>query len=368
MTEDQGREYREDEQDEDVDEEEVGLYVHDTIIVDRGQQPVRIDKFLMDRLQRVTRNKVQGALRAGLITVDEKEVKPNFKVRPGMNVKVILPKPMPSDHLKAEDIPLDIRYEDDDIMVIYKPPGLVVHPGVGNYSGTLVNALAWHFKNSELPVMEGNSADRPGLVHRIDKDTSGLLVIVKKEDVMPEMARQFFDHSIERSYQAIVWGCPEQKTGTIIGNIARHPRFRMQMAVFDPEENIGKPAITHYTVLEDLYYVSLVECRLETGRTHQIRVHFSHIGHPLFNDDRYGGDRIRKGTPFTKYKTFIQNCFDMLPRQALHAKSLGFKHPRTGEKMFFESELPEDMNNVLSKWRNYVETRRSKLIADDEME
>jgi len=287
-------------------------------------------------------------------------------VKPGMSIAVVLPKALPSDHILAENIPLDIRYEDEDIMVIYKPPGLVVHPGVGNYTGTLVNALAYHFQHSPLPVMEGNSPDRPGLVHRIDKDTSGLLVIAKKEDIMGAMARQFFDHSIERSYQAIVWGTPEPEKGTITGNIARHPRFRMQMAVFDPEEEIGKPAVTHYKVIEDLYYVSLVECKLETGRTHQIRVHFSHLGHPLFNDERYGGDRVRKGTQFSKYKTFVQNCFELMPRQALHAKSLGFVHPRTGKSMFFDSDLPDDMTSVLEKWRAYVETRKSKLTEDDE--
>lgn len=351
--------------DNDAGDEENGLYEHYNILVDKKQQPLRIDKFLMDRMMRVTRNKVQEAIKAGLITVDDKHIKPNLKVRPGMNIKVILPKPLPSDHIEPENIPLDIRYEDDDIMVIMKPPGMVVHPGFGNRHGTLVNALAYYFKNRDLPVMEGNEADRPGLVHRIDKDTSGLLLIVKKEDVMSEMARQFFEHKIERSYQAILWGVPDQSEGTIVTNIGRHPRYRKKMTAFDPDEEIGKRAVSHYKVLEDLYYVSLVECKLETGRTHQIRVHFSHIGHPLFNDHTYGGDRIMKGTQFSKYKTFVDNCFKLMPRQALHAKSLGFNHPRTGEHMFFDSDLPDDMAAVMDKWRSYVDTKRSNLKLDE---
>lgn len=345
--------------------EETGLYEHNRITVDKGQQSVRIDKFLMDRLNRVTRSKLQSALKAGLITVDGLEVKPNFKIKPGMEVRVVLPRPISSDHIAPEPIPLDIRYEDEDIMVIYKPPGLVVHPGIGNNSGTLVNALAYYFQEKNLPVMEGNSADRPGLVHRIDKDTSGLLVIAKQEDVMSVMAKQFFDHTIERSYQAIVWGSPENELGVIDSNIGRHPRNRLLMASYEKDGQEGKNAVTHYRVLEDLYYVSLVECKLETGRTHQIRVHMSSIGNPLFNDGRYGGDRIMKGTPFSKYKSFVDNCFTEIPRQALHAKSLGFTHPRTGKRMFFDSDIPQDMQNVLNKWRNYVNSRREKLSHDE---
>lgn len=292
--------------------------------------------------------------------VNDKQVKPNYKVRPKDVIKVVLPKHADSpDHIIPEDIPLDIVYEDDHLLVINKAAGLVVHPGTGNHTGTLVNALVYHFKSKNLPVMEGNTNDRPGLVHRLDKDTTGLMVIAKTESAMTHLAKQFFDHSIERSYQALVWSGFEQESGTIEGHIGRHPTERIKMHVFaDGEE--GKHATTHYKVIDDYYYVSLVECRLETGRTHQIRVHMNHVGHPVFNDDRYGGDRIRKGTVYSKYRRFVENCFELCPRQALHAKSLGFIHPETSEAMRFESELPADMVAAIERWRAYFDTKGGK--------
>lgn len=339
-------------------EEGLEGYETNTIVIDGKQEPLRIDKFLMDRLEKVTRNKVQTAIEQGLIMVDGKQIKPNFKVKPGQVVTVRSRRSAGGSHeVLPEAMDLDIRYEDEDVLVIYKPHGLVVHPGIGNHSGTLVNGLAHHFKNTDLPVMEGNDADRPGLVHRIDKDTTGLMVIAKNDYAMSHLAKQFFDHSIERTYQAIVWGSFDEQEGTIEGHIGRHPRERMQMTVF-PEAEAGKHAVTHYTVLEDMYYVSLVECRLETGRTHQIRVHMKHIGHTLFNDQRYGGHQILKGTVYSKYKHFVMNTMSMLPRTALHAKTLGFIHPRTEEKMQFDTDLPEDMQAVLDRWRKYVATRK----------
>ncbi len=332
------------------------LYEHHRVITDPGQSPIRIDKFLMDRIEKVSRNRLQNAIKAGSVLVDGKEVKSNYKVRPSQTIVILLDKPPVEYEVLPENIPLKIHYEDKHLMVVYKEPGMVVHPGVGNKSGTLVNALAYYFQN-ELPIMEGNRADRPGLVHRIDKNTSGLLVIAKNDLTMTGLAKQFFDHSIERTYQALVWGTFEDKTGTIEGHIGRHPKERKQMFVFEDGEE-GKHAVTHYKVLDDLYYVSLVECKLETGRTHQIRVHMKTIGHPLFNDERYGGDKLVKGTVFSKYKQFVQNCFEIIPRHALHAKSLGFIHPITKEKLYFETELPEDMLEVLDKWRNYVANRK----------
>lgn len=331
---------------------------HQQIVIDPKQSPLRIDKFLMDRLMKVSRNRLQNAIRSGSILVNDKEVKPNFKVKPGHVITMILPKP-PQEHLgpvKPEDIPLDIRYEDDELLVVYKPPGMVVHPGVGHSSGTLVNALAYHFK--DLPVMEGNDPDRVGLVHRIDKNTSGLLVIAKTDYAMTHLAKQFYNHTVDRTYQALVWGAPDPPDGTIEANVGRHPRFRKLFTVF-PENDEGKWAVTHYKTLEDLYYVSLIECRLETGRTHQIRIHMQHLGHPLFSDDKYGGDAIVKGTVFSKYKRFVENCFTIMPRQALHAKSLGFTHPSTGERHYFETDLPEDFGAVLEKWRTYVNSRKT---------
>lgn len=333
-------------------------YEHYRYLVDKGQTIVRVDKFLVDRVERATRSKIQRAIAAEMVRVNDKVVKANHKVKPQDVVTIVLPKPMDDGHVIPENIPLDIVYEDAHIMVINKEPGLVVHPGIGNHTGTLVNALAYHFQqqageNPDLPIMEGNRSDRPGIVHRIDKNTSGLMVVAKTDDAMAKLAKQFFDHSIERKYVGLIWGELPENAGTITGHIGRHPNHRLQMTVF-PDGDEGKHAVTHYKVLEAFYYVSLVEFELETGRTHQIRVHMKHMGNPMFNDDRYGGDRVVKGTIFSKYKQFVQNCFEVIPRHALHAKSLGFTHPETGEHLYFESELPEDMVQVVEKWRRYV--------------
>ena len=329
------------------------LFEHFRFEVPKGQLLLRIDKFLMNLIQNATRNKIQNAATNGDIYVNDVPVKSNYKVKPFDVVTIMLTHPPYENRIDPEDIPLDIVYEDDALLLINKPPGLVVHPGHGNYTGTLVNALAFHFQN--LPM---NSSERPGLVHRIDKDTSGLLVIAKTEAAMTHLAKQFEAKTSEREYIALVWGNVKDDEGTIEGNIARHVRDRMQMAVFaDPE--VGKPAVTHYKVLERFGYVTLVSCILETGRTHQIRVHLKHIGHTLFNDERYGGHLILKGTTFTKYKQFIDNCFKALPRQALHAKTLGFVHPTTGEMMRFDTELPQDMQEVIEKWRNYSKSHES---------
>jgi 23S rRNA pseudouridine1911/1915/1917 synthase len=332
---------------EDSPELEDELYEHFRFEVPKGQLLLRIDKFLMNLIPNATRNKIQQAASNGDIYVNDAPVKSNYKVKPLDVVRILLSHPPFENRVDPENIPLDIVYEDDALLLINKPPGLVVHPGHGNYTGTLVNALAYHFEN--LPM---NSSERPGLVHRIDKDTSGLLVIAKTEAAMTHLAKQFEAKTSEREYIAIVWGNVKEGEGTIEGNIARHVKDRMQMAVFaDPE--IGKPAVTHYKVLERFGYVTMVSCVLETGRTHQIRVHMKHIGHPLFNDARYGGDLILKGTTFTKYKQFIDNCFKILPRQALHAKTLGFVHPTTGEMMRFDTELPDDIKELIEKWRGY---------------
>lgn len=333
------------------------LYEHYHFVADPKQTPTRIDKFLLDRIQGASRNRIQNAIRAGAVLVNEKNIKPNFKIKPGHEISIVFPKPVKDKGLVPQNIPLDIRYEDDDVMVIHKPAGMVVHPGIGVPDGTLVNALAYYFESLDLPVQEGNTPDRPGLVHRIDKDTSGLMVIAKNEYAMTHLGKQFFKHTIERKYQALVWGEPDDDEGTIDAYIGRNPKNRVQQFVFvDGDE--GKHAITHYKVLERLYYVSLVECELETGRTHQIRVHMKHIGHRLFNDEKYGGNRIMKGTVYTKYKQFVQNCFKLCPRQALHARSIGFVHPRTEEKMYFEADLPPDFQNVLDKWRQYLAGRK----------
>ncbi len=337
------------------------LFEHQRFVADPKQKPIRIDKFLMDRMLKVSRNRIQNAIHAGAIKVNDKVVKPNFKIKPGHVVTLVLQEPPRElSEVIPQDIPLDIRFEDDDVMVVHKPAGMVVHPGVGVYEGTLVNALVYYFKNYQLPVKEGNYYDRPGLVHRIDKDTSGLLLIAKNDAAMTHLSKQFFDHSIERKYVALVWGEPEEDNGTIDLPIGRDPKNPVLKKAFIEGES-GKDAITHFKVLERLYYVSLVECQLETGRTHQIRVHMKSLGHPLFSDARYGGDRIVKGTVFTKYKQFVENCFKILPRQALHAKSIGFVHPVTGEKMYFESDLPEDFQAVLTKWRNYVAGRKELM-------
>ncbi len=334
--------------------EEERLYEHYRYVVDKGQSPLRIDKWLFNKLEGISRNKIQEAAAAGNILVNDKEVKANYKVRPEDVVTIVFDYPPREIEIIAEDIPLDIRYEDEDILIVNKKPGMVVHPSYGHYSGTLVNALAYHLKN--LPMFSGNDDPRPGLVHRIDKNTSGILVIAKTEDAKTKLAKQFFDRTINRRYIALVWGDFDHDEGTITGHIGRNLKNRKIMHVF-PDGEYGKHAITHYKVLKRFDYVSLIECKLETGRTHQIRAHMSYIKHPLFNDDEYGGDQILRGTTFTKYKQFIQNCFTMMPRQALHAKSLELVHPRTGETMFFDSEIPDDMAGVIEKWENYLVNR-----------
>ena len=329
------------------------LYEHHKFTANAGQEPLRIDKFLMNFIESATRNKIQQAAKAGNILVNDIAVKSNYKVKPQDVVRVVLAYPPPENLLVAEDIPLDIVYEDDALIVVNKPAGMVVHPGHGNYSGTLVNGLIHHIEN--LPK---NANERPGLVHRIDKDTSGLLVVAKTEFALAHLSKQFFDRTTERLYYALVWGNIEDDEGKIEGNIGRSLKNRLQMAVF-PNGDFGKHAVTHYKVLERLTYVTLVQCKLETGRTHQIRAHFKHIGHTLFNDERYGGNDILKGTTFTKYKQFVQNCFNTLPRQALHAKTLGFTHPISGEFLRFNSEIPEDIANCLTKWRTYSENSKN---------
>ena len=337
---------------ENLETENDDLYEHYRFTASVGQVPLRVDKFLMNFIENATRNKVQQAAKAGNILVNDVAVKQNYKVKPNDVVRVVLAHPPHENLLVAEDIPLDIVYEDDTVIVVNKPAGMVVHPGHGNYSGTLVNGLIHHIEN--LPT---NSNERPGLVHRIDKDTSGLLVVAKTEFAMANLSRQFFDRTTERLYYALVGGNIEEDEGRIEGNIGRSLKNRLQMAVF-PDGEFGKHAVTHFKVLERLTYATLVQCKLETGRTHQIRAHFKHIGHTLFNDERYGGNDILKGTTFTKYKQFVQNCFKVLPRQALHAKTLGFTHPKTGEFLQFDSEVPEDMKVCLEKWRTYSENSK----------
>ncbi len=349
--------YLEDIDDSVDDVEPVGdspeLYEHFRVVVDKGQSPVRVDKYLFERIVNASRNRIQKAAEAGMVMANGKSVKSNYKVKPLDVLTVMMDRPRYDNEIVPEDIPLNIVYEDKDLMVINKPAGLVVHPGCGNYHGTLVNAIAWHLKDN--PDYDPNDP-HVGLVHRIDKDTSGLLLIAKTPNAKTHLGLQFFNKTTKRKYQALVWGTVENDEGRIEGNIARNPKDRMQMAVFsDPE--IGKHAVTHYRVLERLGYVTLVECVLETGRTHQIRVHMKHIGHTLFNDERYGGHEILKGTHFSKYKQFVNNCFDTCPRQALHAMTLGFVHPTTGEEMFFTSELPQDMSVLIEKWRTYISNR-----------
>ncbi|WP_421874148.1 RluA family pseudouridine synthase [Marinoscillum sp.] len=333
---------------EESQEEE--LFEHHHIVADPRQELLRIDKFLMDRLPNVTRNKVQQEIKNGFVKVNGQAVKPNYKVHPGDSVHVYLQEPPREDEVIPEDIPINIVYEDQHLLVVNKDAGMVVHPAHQNWSGTLVNALAHHFQN--LPEMKGNEG-RPGLVHRIDKDTSGLLVIAKTEQAMNGLAKQFFDHSIERTYYALVWGEPDPADGTIDVHVGRSLKDRRVTTAF-PDGDFGKNAITHFKTLKNLRYVSLIQCNLETGRTHQIRAHMRYLGHPLFNDALYGGDQVLKGTVFTKYKQFVQNCFKVMPRQALHAKTLGFVHPVTGKQVQFDSELPEDFKSVLDKWESYV--------------
>jgi len=327
------------------------LYEHFSFTADLGQTTLRVDKFLMNRIENATRNKIQQAAKAGSVHVNGSIVKSNYKVKGGDTVQVLFAHPPHENLLVGENIPINIVYEDDALLVVDKPAGLVVHPGHGNYSGTLLNALIYHIEN--LPT---NRNDRPGLVHRIDKDTSGLLVVAKTEHAMAHLAQQFFDKTSERSYLALVWGEPTDDKGTVEGHLGRDPKNRLLMTVF-PEADQGKEAVTHYEVVERFGYVTLLKCRLETGRTHQIRAHMKYIGHPLFNDVRYGGNKILKGTTFTKYKQFVENCFKILPRQALHAQSLGFVHPETGEKLQFQSQLPEDFLAGIEKWRQYARHR-----------
>ena len=333
------------------EEEQDDLFEHYNFKADPGQELLRIDKFLMDRIPNTSRNKIQDAAHNGNILVNGTPVKPNYRVKPKDVISVVLPYPIREIELIPENIPLDILYEDDEVIVLNKPAGLVVHPGYGNYTGTLVNALVYHFDN--LPQKSDGYFGRPGLVHRLDKNTSGIMVVAKTEQALTHLAKQFFDRTSHREYYAFVWGNFEEEKGTITGHIGRSLKNRKVMTVF-PEGDYGKHAVTHYEVLENFNYVTLVKCKLETGRTHQIRAHFRHIKHPLFNDNEYEGDKILKGTTFSKYKQFVQNCFDAMPRHALHAKTLGFTHPKTGKWLQFDSELPEDFTTVLDKWRNYA--------------
>lgn len=342
-----------------LDEEEEGLasdgaptlYEHRRVVADKGQNPLRVDKFLMDHLGDTSRNRIQQAAEAGFIQVNGRPVKSNYKVKPGEVVTLMLETPKRDTEIIPEDIPLDVVYEDEDLMVINKPAGMVVHPGCGNYSGTLVNALAWHLKDD--PKFDPNDPT-VGLVHRIDKDTSGLLVIAKTPEAKAHLCHQFFLHTTKRQYNALVWGPFVDDEGRIEGNIGRHPKDRLQMWVYPTDSEIGKSAVTHYRVMERLGHVTWVECILETGRTHQIRAHMRHLGHPLFADERYGGCEILRGEKTSSYKAFIHNCLALCPRQALHARTLGFVHPRTKEEMFFECPVPEDMTQLLEKWRKYI--------------
>lgn len=345
------------------------LFEHFRFVADKGQGPMRVDKFLADRIVGTSRNRIQNAADAGYILVNGKPEKCSYKVRPLDVVQVMMDRPRHNTEIIPEDIPLDIVYEDDDLLVVNKPAGMVVHPGHGNYTGTLVNALAFHLKNLDLSAVaesgeqgeeEGEDFDfqkRCGLVHRIDKETSGLLVIAKNEDAGTSLSRQFFHKTTRRLYTALVWGHVAEDEGVIEGNIGRNKRDRILMDFYPVGSEEGKPAVTHYRVLKRLGYVTLVECRLETGRTHQIRVHMKHLGHTLFNDKTYGGDQILKGTTFAKYSQFVRNCFAVCPRQALHARTLGFRHPRTGEEMDFEAPLPEDMTRLVERWEDYISNR-----------
>ena len=326
------------------------LFEHYKFIADNGQEVVRIDKYLMDRMPDTSRNKIQVAAKNGNVLVNEKQVKPNYKVKPKDVVSIVLPYPIREIELIPQDIPLDILYEDNEVIVVSKPANMVVHPGYGNYSGTMVNALVYHFDN--LPEKKDDFYGRPGLVHRLDKHTTGVMVVAKTEQALTDLAKQFYDRTTERRYHALVWGDVSEDEGTITGHIGRSLKNRKMMDVF-PEGEHGKHAVTHYKVLRRYGYVTLVECKLETGRTHQIRAHFKFLGHPLFNDLEYGGDKILKGTTFTKYKQFVENCFQLLPGQALHAKTLGFTHPITKDWKAFDSELPEGFQKVLDKWETY---------------
>jgi len=336
------------ENEQDADE----LYEKLAFTVDKGQEPLRIDKFIMNRIENATRNKIQQAIENEMVLVNDKPVKSNYKIKPSDRIVVFDNRSPETTDIIPENIPLNIVFEDEHILIINKPAGMVVHPGSGNYSGTLVNGVAYYLKQQN-PQLDEKELSRFGLVHRIDKNTSGLLVMAKTPKAMSDLAKQFFNHTVHRRYIALVWGDFEKNEGTVVAHVGRHQRFRKLFTSY-PDGEHGKDAITHYKVLERFNYVSLIECRLETGRTHQIRVHMQHIGHPLFNDDFYGGDKIVKGTVFTKYKQFVDNCFALCPRQALHAKELGFIHPATRKPVHFESELPDDMQAVIEKWRKYV--------------
>jgi 23S rRNA pseudouridine1911/1915/1917 synthase len=338
---------------EEETKEQGDLFEHFRFIVDKGQTLARIDKFVHNKIENVSRTKVQKAADAGNILVNNKPVKSNYNIKPGDVISIVLAFPPRDEEIVPENIPLNIIYEDDDLVVVNKEAGMVVHPAYANFTGTLVNALYWRYK--DLPLFQSGDM-RPGLVHRIDKNTSGIIVVAKNELALNRLARQFFYHTIDRHYLALVWGNLKEEEGTITGNIGRSLQDRKIMAVFEDGEH-GKTAITHFKVLERLSYVNLVDCKLETGRTHQIRAHFKHIGHPLFNDPEYGGNKILKGTTFTKYKQFVENCFNLLPRQALHAKSLAFDHPVSSKRLFFDSEIPTDMQQVIGKWRNYIAGR-----------
>ena len=343
----------------DTNENNDDLYERFNLTVDKGQEPLRIDKFLISRIERATRNKLQQAINTGMVLVNGKEVRSNYKVRPSYEIIIYSDMDPEQTEVLAENIPLNIVYEDESIMVINKPVGMVVHPGSGNYSGTLLNGVAWYLRQQNPSVSE-EVLPRFGLVHRIDKNTSGLLVLAKNDHAMRTLAKQFFDHTVKRQYVALVWGDVQDDEGIINASVGRHLRFRKLFAAY-PEGDHGKEAITHYNVLERLGYVTLVQCVLETGRTHQIRVHMKHIGHPLFTDDFYGGERIVKGTVYTKYKHFVDNCFAICPRQALHAKTLGFTHPETGQELFFDTKLADDMVQLIEKWRKYVNAVGNRL-------
>lgn len=349
-------------QDIDELEGEPQLYEHFRFVVDSGQEPLRIDKYMLEKLQHSSRNRIQRAADAGFVHVNDRPVKRNYRVRPGDVVTLMLDRPRHDTSIEAEDIPLDVVYEDSQLMVVNKPAGLVVHPGVGNFTGTLVNALAWHLRD-----VEGYDPNDPevGLVHRIDKDTSGLLVVAKTPDAKTKLGLQFFNKTTHRSYNALVWGNVKDDEGRIEGNIGRDPKDRLRMAVFAPDSGIGKPAVTHYRVIERFGYVTLIECILETGRTHQIRAHMRSIGHPLFADERYGGMEILRGERSASYRAFVQNCFTLCPRQALHARTLGFVHPTTGKQMDFTSEWPEDMRQLIEKWRTFIAGTTKNTFAEN---
>lgn len=346
---------------EDLETDEQQLFEHWKVEVDMGQTPVRIDKFLAEKNPYQSRNRIQQAADSGFIHVNDKPVKSNYKVRPGDVITLMLDRPKHDTSIVAEDIPLDIVYEDDALMVINKQAGMVVHPGAGNFTGTLINAVAWHLK--DLESFDANDPE-VGLVHRIDKDTSGLLVVAKTADAKSALGKQFFNKSTHRSYNALVWGNLIDDEGTIEGNIARDPKNRLRMKVFSPDSGIGKKAVTHYRVIERFGYTTLVECILETGRTHQIRAHMKHIGHPLFADATYGGEQVLRGQRSSTYKAFIQNCFKLCPRQALHAKTLGFVHPSTGRQMDFDSEWPDDFSQLIAKWRGYISGTTQDTFAE----